>query len=711
MADLFVEVFPLEPDATPPLFAYQLLLTGEPSPAMVDRLGRRVARHLRRSFPGAWLWLEGDIITDEERGGAELMINLDLLKGSDPDRYAALDGIEPASVSTQMQAEFMLRTRLRDLGDTMQDALDRQQARIRNATVEREHRLQAWEVNGEPAASISIASRLIYDQTVQQYAGTEHDLGVLGDKLNGLWASDPAKGRRGEITGIVGRMGDHRARLLDLPPQHMAIDDLQAALDGELVISVRIGDEDYEYLAQSLWLIVRLPHLPRFEINPVQALQTLQMQPRTRALLVKSVSDIGKEAAVLGNGYNSRTHPQLFFNADFEMNLRYGGGRVRPYNNDKLPYDFAELGEYHLREDFTVQPVRVCVVNTLALKLEDFVEALQRQLKRNFNFAIDVIRERRVRVVSRSNLESAVRVVEKENPDIILAFFPDDLDAGDDDDSNTDATADYIKSLTLGRGLPTHVIYQSTLDDPDAMPGIIMSILGKTGSVPYVLTEPLEHVDFVVGLDIVREYFKTTGETCLTAIARFYQSDGAFIRYTVRDLSQTETALPYVLMRDLFPQKEFANKRVLIHHDGPFAVDLLQALAGWGQAIKAAFCPVEINRLGAPRIYALEGGIVKPPWGSAFKLSDREALLVSFVAKEDITPQPLRVRLPAHPLLPPPVAIEGVLRSILVWTLLAYGAERLPKLPVTTMNAEQLAYWLRRGGRFERETGVVPFWL
>jgi hypothetical protein len=189
-----------------------------------------------------------------------------------------------------------------------------------------------------------------------------------------------------------------------------------------------------------------------------------------------------------------------------------------------------------------------------------------------------------------------------------------------------------------------------------------------------------------------------------------YKGDGEFVRYAVRDLTTSDEAPPYVLVRDLFPQKDYSGKRVMIHHDNGLDPDLVQALAVWGKAIKTAFYPVEVYRFGAPRVYALDDGkICQPPWGSAFKLNDSEALLVSTVPEANITPQPLRVRTVSAG--QPPLPIERALRSVLVWTLLAYGADRRPKLPVTVINTDQLAGWLRKGNTLGAGEGVVPFWL
>jgi hypothetical protein len=712
MSDLFVEIFPIQMTAVPPLVAYRVTFQPAARPAQMTRAANRLAAQFRRGFPGEWHWLGGWLITDAvDLNPIEAVIALDTLKADRPDWFDLIDGLDTQTerdIPADAQANFMIRTRMKPLDTAMQAALEPFRTVLRNARVERESKMRGWSVAGEAAVSISIASRLIYAQSVQDIIGAVRDLPAVTERVAGLWVSDPTSGVRGEIIKVLGFLADERARLMGDLPRHLRQEVIERAPDDELVIRVRAGRREYDYLAGGVKLVVRLSQLGRFDVDAKRAIQTLQMDPATRAKQVSVVSQVAKQAEILGNGYNARTRPEAFFSADFEMNLRFKDNRVRPYNADKLDQDFAQCGTYKLRPDFEDRPVRVAVVNTLDIAISDFVEAMRRQLQRNFPFEIDVIRERRVRVVSQTNLESAVRVVEKENPDIILAFFPDEIEVGDDDDDTDEATATYIKSLTLARGIPTHVIHAATLDDPDAMTGIVLSILGKTGSAPFVLTEPIETADYVIGLDVVRQTFATRDEIRLTAIVRIYRADGEFLSYTVRDMELEENTIPYVLMRDLFPQKQFSGQRVMIHHEGEIAPDLLKAITGWGQAIQATFHLVEIIRFGSPRIYAItQTGITQPPWGSAFKLGPHEALLISSLPAQDITPQPLHIRTVG----PAPLPITEALRSVLVWTLLAYGAARLPKLPVTVINTVQLAEWLNRGNRFNFSSGRVPFWL
>lgn len=696
MTDLFVEVFPLAEAALPDLTAYRV--HGEGDRAGLSRLGARLAARLRRTYSGDWLWADGHILTDSPRSAVELAITLDLLKQEQPAVYAAVTGLEEVAVaSPAAQAEFVLRARLKPLDDAVRAALDqagKAEKPLRGTHIEREHRMQPWVVRGAPAVSLSIASRLLLEHTLhEQIAGADDAARAASphERWVGLWVKVAETGQRGEIVNLVPEGDTWR-------------------------VSVRVGAEEADYPAEALRVIVRLPEVARFALDPKQALVVLQMKPATRAYYVRAASDVVKGAALITNAYNSRTAPDLFASADFEMNLRFSRNRVRPYHAKTLAEDFAQCGAYRLRPEVQAAPLRACVVNTLPLKLEDFVEAMQRHLARHFDFTLDILRERQVRVFNRANVTSAIRVVEKENPDIILAFFPDEAEDRDDDDSgDSSAMATYLRSLTLGRALPIHAIRQATLDDPEAMGAIILGMLGKTGSVPFVLAEPLDGVDYVIGLVVVRETRKPARasdpvEVRLTAIARVYKADGEFLRYTVRELRVQDESLPYVLLRDLFPQREFAHKRVVLHHDGDLAPDLLAALTGWGQAIGAAFYPVEIDRFGSPRLYGTEGGqVIQPPWGSAFRMSEREALLVSSVPAADVTPQPLHIRTldAGGGSLP----IDVALRSVLVWSLLNYEVGGPSKLPVTVNNTDDLAYWLRKGGTLGTGDGRVPFWL
>lgn len=737
---LFSEIFPVE--KPPVLTAYTLRLVDLPPdtpPVDLTRLGRSLAIRLRRRLPeaGGWFWRQDRLLTDAD----PLLLNLTEivteLQDASPELFgvlAAVDADFAWQPAPELIADFVIRTRLDALDEPLNAALAKFNRDLTpTIRVEREYRAQAWNAAGHPAVSLSVAARLTYTGTAQTFAAEQGD----AKTLIGLRAADQTSGFTGEIVKISGTVGERRDKLLKAAKKDALTRLIDRAADDEWAVRVEDSSSTrLELPARALELLVRPTDFALFGVDETAVDPLLRPDPAARSLMIKALADIARDAGVLGKAFSAREYPALFVNPEFEPYLRYAGNRSRPYHPPALPLDFVQCGAYHLREVFRQQPIRVGVVNALPTKIDDFVEALQRQLTRTFEFKVEVLRERKVRVVSPSNIESAVRVLEKEQPDIILAFIPN-TDAAQTAPDGEDLPV-FVKSLTLGRGIPGYVIFEKTLDDPEAMPGIIMAMLARTGNTPFALADPLDQVDFVVGLDVVRitsEDDKTRTTPGVTAVARIYRSSGAFVRYAVRQTELTGgTQGLFVLMRDLFPQRDFAGKRVILHHDGRLDDDIRQALLLWGQALKTGFYPVEVLRRGAPRLYAFaENRVQSPPWGSYFRLNDHEAFVI-LSAEESSTPDAAvpsarpnqrRDQRSSQPHSPTPqplhvlagtLPVELAVRSLQLWTLLYYGtglgeSAIATRLPVTLYGAGELAYWIRKGGLIQQPEGEVPFWL
>lgn len=378
----------------------------------------------------------------------------------------------------------------------------------------------------------------------------------------------------------------------------------------------------------------------------------------------------------------------------------YGEKRVRPYDLATMASDFQRHKVYARHPRYESAPITLAVINALDDRAADFVEALRRLLEKQFGFRINLLKERRVKVFTEKNVESAVRVLEKEAPDVLLAIFPNSSAADDDADSQARA----LKAQCLARGMALHILYESVMDDADATPLVAMSLLAKTGSTPYVLAEGLDYADLVVGLGVVRE--RLTRKERLSLLNRVYRADGLFIGYYFEsaELAPDEVIPPDLIPR-LFPQEIFGQRAVVLHHDGEISRDVLRSLGQWAKQIGFSLGVVEVYRWGAPRLYALEKGVTAPPWGSAFRISDEEAYVVASSPASVGTPQPLRVRAVGRSL-----PIEQAVYSVLAWSLLHYGAQGVNKLPVTLSAADDMARWLGRGLHLPR-SGDVPFWL
>ena len=235
-----------------------------------------------------------------------------------------------------------------------------------------------------------------------------------------------------------------------------------------------------------------------------------------------------------------------------------------------------------------------------------------------------------------------------------------------------------------------------------------MGILGKTGNIPYVLAEPLDFADIVIGIDVARGKKKNLpGSVNATAITRIYLNNGEFIEYAIHDAALEGETIPADVLQAMFPMNRFAGKRVVIHRDGYFRGSEKQALLAWAKQIGAVFYLVEVIKSGAPRMYRhSQTGTMQPSKGSAFLMSSTEAILVSSLPPfTNSTPQPLRIRTES------PLTIEQALQSVLAMSSLHYGSLRPPRLPVTIHYSDKIAGMALKGIKPKNLEGNIPFWL
>ncbi|MCS6836776.1 MAG: hypothetical protein NZ750_12265 [Anaerolineae bacterium] len=701
MPDLFIEVFPLELAGLPPLNAF-LLNSARPDPISAGE-GSKIARRLERALGGGWTWVEGRLLTDVDCSPVQVDIALDVLRTQEAALLEGVLGVQEDRAwasSPQTQALYAERLLLTPLETQLRAALSKHVVPLGQARVERQVEVQPCVVAGQPALAMSIKSWVIAPQSLDQLMkGLDDPRVVVGwtacDKSN-LEA-------QGRIVGLGAMMASERERLLSLTRRAAMRQLIEAAADDERVVRLELRGQAYEYAASALWRVLTpndsTEDLARWQVSPQQISRALRLRPDARAQLVRAASDVLKAHKLIGSAYNSRTHPHLFINLDYMPEFEYGEKRVRPYDLATMASDFQRHKVYARHPRYESAPITLAVINALDDRAADFVEALRRLLEKQFGFSINLLKERRVKVFTEKNVESAVRVLEKEAPDVLLAIFPDSNAADDDLDSQARA----LKAQCLARGMALHILYESVLDDADATPLVAMSLLAKTGSAPYVLAEGLDYADLVVGLGVVRE--RLTRKDRLSLLNRVYRSDGLFLGYHFEsvELAPDDVIPPDVIPR-LFPQETFGQRAVILHHDGEIARDVLRALGQWAKQIGFSMGAVEVYRWGAPRLYALEKGVVAPPWGSTFRVSDEEAYVVASSPVSG-TPQPLRVRVVGRSL-----PIEQAVYSVLAWSLLHYGAQGVNKLPVTLSAADDMASWLGRGLHLPR-SGDVPFWL
>ena len=704
-APQFVEVFPIKTDAIPPLTAYQMRLVGELTPAEQTWIGTRLVAKLRAAHPGYWFWASLRVITDSPPPIFNLIHTLDQLRAEQPDIYNWIELLEEDyawGATPEAITDYVMRGPVQALERPISEALAKTAYGIKNTLVEREHRIRAWEVDGQPALSLAVVTRLLYEPEFGVYAATLKD----PDELIGLLAADKTSTTIGEITKIVGKVKDSRERLLKESKRDLMREQIAAAPDDALVVRMLVGYDELDYVATALRLLIRVEDAEKFAIKPQMIERALSLQPAMRAQLVKVVSEIVKGAHLIDKAFTSASQPDLFVSSKPDVTLRFGENKSRELDPEKLPRDFQTLGAHTRLSKYEREPIRAVVINTLADEEEVafFVEALKRAMSREYGFTLDIVRERKVRVVTQANLESAVRLLAKEDTPLVIVFLADE-ESDDEDEAIGDR---YARVQTIGRGLSCLIIHEGTMHKPEAMPDIVMGILARTGNTPYLLQEPIPYADRVVGLHLIRQH-KKDGDH-ITGIARIFRADGGLIKAIIAGSLANEgdegEGLPDALLEKLLPREHIKGQRVMIHHDGRLKRDVMLSLDQWEQANGASFAAVEIVRRGIPRIYALKQGKIEPPeWGSTFRLSDTEAFLVSSFAAADMTPQPIHLR------VEPPLTIDQAIHSVMTFSLFHYGALRQPKLPITIHHSDLIELSIARGVMPVPFVSDLPFWL
>ncbi|MFN8447892.1 MAG: hypothetical protein U0521_04715 [Anaerolineae bacterium] len=606
---LFTEVFPIRTESLPPLTAYHLLLHGdEPS----RRVGARLADWLGGAFGGFWLWSGGRLITDAAPNPVKLLMSIDDAR-AEQKLFHPIESLEEDfqwHPSPEEIADYVVKGPIARLEGAVLEALSRTVYSIRSTRVQREYRLRTWVVDGAPALSVSVVSRLLYEPDLGAYLATIKE----PSEIVGLWVADKTSLAQGEIIKVVGLLDEHRERLLELAQRGAMREIVETAPGDHWVVRVLAGSRELDYVADALDLVVRPEDITTFAINEQQLEKALHLKPTLHAQMVKLVSDILKEAGLIGNSFSVQTTPAQFQSGTPQPNISYAGSRVRPYNPAKVAADFRESGAHRLPERLKTEPLRVVVINTLADDVGDFLEALKRSLDREHKLRLEVVRERKMRVISQINLESAVRLLQKEASDLVVVFLPDEAETDEEEAVNERVT----RTQTIGRGLPCLIVHESTLNNPADMTNVHGAGRACRGHAlsacrPAHLRGSRRRLE----PDLSRQ---ARGEH-VTGIGRVFAADGSILRCVVAG-APAENGVPDELMTRLFPRDLLYKQRIVVHSDGRLRRDAQRALGSIEDELEATLLPVEVMRAGVPRMYALSSGKIDPPrWGSLFRLA------------------------------------------------------------------------------------------
>ncbi|MFX0066160.1 MAG: Piwi domain-containing protein [Candidatus Hermodarchaeota archaeon] len=695
----FTDVFPINTDKIPPLYAYEVTV----GKTDISAIGGKLSYQLNNRLAGTWVWTSSrKIITDEKASIDRISEIIEELWKKFPKTYKDLRKIDEISnwkPSSNDIADYIVRGRLRGIERELQRHFQKEAKHLGRVYVRRIAETRAWVVFGEPALSISISSQVVYKDDLKTYYLRYED----SEKIKDLWVVDKISSLKGQISEIVGELKDHRVRLLNLTSRPEMEDLLQRAPAQELVVEVSSGQKSYEYTISALQIIVRSPDYRRLELDSKSIQKHLRISPSIRSSIVSKVRS--KIGTFIGDCYDSKSRPELFRDMDlleFKPVLIFGGDTQIEHNGQTLYNHLLTHGIYKKADSFIDDnTIRVGILDLAqSLGLGSFLNRLSRDLQK-LGFQLEIVSQKKMNSPTIPEIESQIKEIWQKSPHIILTISPSFV-------SEEDGLYDEIKYLTIPKGIPHQNCYDTTLANKFALANILLGILGKNGNIPYVLANPLEFTDLVVGLDIARKAKKTLpGSINITAIARIYFKNGEFLKYVIDDIPIEGETVPASVLQKLFPADVIKGKRVIIHRDGYFRGDEKTALKKWATELNATFYFIEVIKLGAPRLYmSKDADVYRPPKGTAFLLNQREALLVSSLPPfKDATPKPLRIRT-AYPM-----TIKQALISVLSMTLLHYGSLRPPKLPVTIHWSDCIAGLALKGIKPKQLEGTIPYWL
>ena len=697
---IFTEIFPVQLKALPDLTLYQLKVSGSVSS---DEIGRKVCYRLQTKLGGHWNWDQEKkyVITDRPQTESSIKETLREIweTSTEEDILRGLESIEVSpnnTASTQGIANFVARSLQDDFSQMINKALAKHTREEKTYYVNLKCRLRGWVVDNHPAVSLSIASELQYKGDMKTYLATCNS----PNQLEGLHVIDKTKPTfetSMTITEIVGKLGENntRDRLLAYKTPLEMKRLIEQASDDELVVRL---DGKYDYIVSALQIRIHSADYSRFKIK-----ENLQISAAQRADHIRSAFSILQKSNLLGQAYAENRHEHLFLNGNdigYNPRLKIGNGEI--VVPDSI---FRSLKKFGLYKSTTNRHIHIAILNTSPqTPLETLRRNLRNELSKGMDYKLILAIEKEVPNASRGVLEPALEEIAEKNPDIILGIIPK-LDF----DTDEWTPYDEFKHLTLKKDLQSQVVQPLNVNNRYIIENVVLGILAKTGNIPYILAEPITYADLVVGLDVARQKKRKRPGTMNSAgMARIYFASGQLMRYNIREAMLEGEIIPSRILQDIFPKKEFAEKKILIHRDGFLPESEKKALMEWGDQIGATFYFVEVIKSGTPRLYASQNKeIVKAPKGSILKLSEIEALLVSseFSARFKATPQPIRVR--THP----PFSLEHALHSVLSLTLLHYGSLRPPRLPVTTHYADKISSMAIKGLKPEILDGEIPFWL
>jgi hypothetical protein len=566
--------------------------------------------------------------------------------------------------------------------------------------------------------NISIVTRLILVTNIPKFHHDYYpDLDLESFLNNSLQVRPIDSLNVGKIDRIVGRLSQHRSHLLKSATSIKLEAAIKAATDDELVVSIyhdRDRQESYHCLS-TLCPWVNYPTVDRLGIDYAQLLQLTHISYADRLALNATTKQIvthrlQKYHLTIGTSINSKNrstdfHRYLQTIEDTEILF---GQEVRGIYGQTI-LGLKQGGVYRRHPQFA-DGERQIRISTLRLGIEPIdisiaVKAIAELA--NYQFPAFEVMRKAVNIEhintpeNRHQLELAIAELLTATTDLVLIILP-----AKEPEEREESLANFINYRISRAGKVCQTIDRDTIlkykgRSSSLLNILVPGILAKLGNLPYILAEPIDLTDYIVGIgQSIASKIDEQGVRYGCTAARIYDRYGEFCSCEFVAHSMTEPELSIDLLEKFLPAKMMGGKRILIYLTGELSDRKVENIRAWGKAIAAELTIVEYHRDRVPNLYELSAikdaehqwvhQISPPTMGLWYKQSDYEAILVTNHLP-NITGVPSLVKLKILDTPQPTIDLERTIAATLKLTLLHHGAIDLPRDPIPIVGMEKIA--------------------
>jgi len=692
---VYTEFYRINPEKLGKLYCYGLeVLAGS-----IKAVGGKLGYQLRRRLSGFWNFSDYLLLSNHYVEEDRLNQILKDLWSKDPETYGNLTKIKflkNKTPSARSIADFTANFLSFRYRSDINGVLDKYRTREAKINIKKDCIIRGWVINNIPSISISIKSKIYYNETFEIFLKTINKIEVL---IN-FPVIDIELQHVGKITEVVGPLKDHRDRLLSLTSRDKIKQKILKAPDDEEVFII---DGKYHYPASTLYPLVTTKNAHQFKANTAKLMSHLFLAPETRNTIEMEIISHFKD--YITYNFNSESTKELFKKGEdigFKNQLKFNDGSIH-LEDEYVIKNLIEHGIYKKAPKFEEDPTInvVLLLGALVKQFQGFWEQLKERLsKLEFTPILkDAIELDKINPIE---IEQKTKSIRNDECDIIVAILPEK--------PNQDKIYETVKSSLFNSNLiKSQFIFENTIRDKLkwAISNVILGILAKTENIPYVLAHPLNFTDYLVGIDISREKKKTLkGSQNFAATARFYGKDGTFSHYKIHEDKIEGETLPTIILEKIFARSMFQGKTIMIHRDGFFRGEEVSFLKKLGEKYTIKFKFVEVVKRNVPRLFSVKNGkYSNPDKNQIFYLSQKEAIIINSEVKGSKTSNPLRIRVCGDE-----TNLDNAILSVMALRMMHFGSTKAPKLPVTISFSDRISGFVRRGIKPPNKSGNIPWW-